>query len=62
MSDLTLQQEVKLLRSAVIGLVGKDNEGSYQPEFVKSTFTALKSRPTEHFTSEKKFLSDITRA
>ena len=62
MSNLTLKQEVELLRSAVIGIIGKDPEGEYQPEFVKSTFEALKRKPTRRFVSSKQFLEDISRA
>ena len=38
-----LKREVKLLRSAVIGIIGeKDPEGEYRPEFVKSVLKAMK--------------------
>jgi len=62
MSNLTLKQEIELLRSAVIGIIGKDLEGEYRPEFVKSTFEALKRKPTRRFVSSKQFLVDISRA
>ena len=61
MNQLTLQQEVSLLRSAVIGLIGEDPEGRYRPEFVESTFAALKRQPTRRFVSAKQFLDDIAR-
>jgi uncharacterized membrane protein len=61
MSKLTLQQEVALLRSAVIGLVGKDPEGEYRPEFVRSTFAALRERATKQFESPEQFLADLAR-
>lgn len=62
MTQLTLKQEVELLRSAVIGLLGKDAEGAYRPEFVASTFAALKRNPTRRFVSARQFLRDIERA
>lgn len=60
--DLTTKQEISLLRSAVIGLVGKDAEGEYRAEFVESTFAALKRKPARRFTTAKKFLRDIERS
>ncbi len=35
-----LEQELVSLRSLVIGLIGKDEEGSYRPEFVEQTLKA----------------------
>ena len=62
MSKLTLQQEIKLLRSAVIGLVGEDKEGAYRPSFVKSTLATIGNRSGKRFVSEEQFLSDIAQA
>ncbi|MDO8517985.1 MAG: hypothetical protein Q7S26_01690 [bacterium] len=62
MSKLTLQQEVSLLRSAVIGLIGEDSEGAYRPEFVESTFAALRRKPTKRFVSARQFLDNLNRA
>ena len=62
MSKLTLQQEVSLLRSAVIGLIGEDPEGAYRPEFVESTFAVLRRKPSKRFISARQFLADINRA
>ncbi|MDP3645590.1 MAG: hypothetical protein Q8R25_00685 [bacterium] len=61
MSKLTLQQEVTLLRSAVISIVGKDPEGEYRPEFVESTFAAMREKATKRFESPKQFLADLAR-
>lgn len=58
----TLKQEVALLRSAVIGLIGRDPEGDYRPEFVESVFRALAEKPTARFTTPEKFLVDVERA
>lgn len=62
MSKLTLQQEVSLLRSAVISLVGRDSEGEYRPEFVEEVFEDLKRKPTRVFTTPEKFLRDVRNA
>jgi hypothetical protein len=58
----TLAQEVALLRSSVIGLVGKDSEGKYRPEFVRATLRATTEKPQRRFTTAKAFLSDIKKA
>ena len=43
--DLTL--EVRMLRSAVIALIGeRDPEGEYRPEFVRKVMKAMKETPT----------------
>ena len=62
MNTLTIKQEITLLRSAVINLIGRDTEGEYRPEFVKSTIAALSQKPTKHFTSAKQFLAGISKA
>jgi hypothetical protein len=61
MNTLSLKQEVTLLRSAVITLMGKDSEGEYRPEFVESTFAALRRKPTKRFMSSKQFLADVAK-
>ncbi len=58
----TLAQQVALLRSAVIGLVGRDPEGEYRPEFVESMFQALSEKPTLRYSTSKQFLADLRRA
>ena len=35
MNMIALEKEVKMLRSFVISIVGKDPEGDYRPEFVR---------------------------
>jgi len=60
MNKLTLQQEVTLLRSAVIGLISeRDPEGEYRPEFVEETMRTLAETPEFTFTSSKKFLKHL---
>ena len=61
MSNITLRQEVALLRSAVIGLIGEDPEGKYRPEFVRSTLAALRRKPTHRFSSPENFLKELSR-
>lgn len=62
MSKLTLQQEVALLRSAVIGLIAeRDPEGEYRPEFIESTLAAMSEKPMYRFTTPEKFLAHIRK-
>lgn len=62
MSKLTLQQEVRLLRSAVIGLIAeRDPEGEYRPEFIDSTFSAMAEEPMYEFAKPEKFLAHIKK-
>ncbi|OGY25924.1 MAG: hypothetical protein A2Z11_02085 [Candidatus Woykebacteria bacterium RBG_16_43_9] len=56
-----LKEEVKLLRSFVIGIAGKDAEGEYRPEFVEKILVALKGKPTHKFESAKSFLSQLRK-
>ena len=52
-----LREEVNLLRSFVIGIVGKDKEGEYKPEFVKKTLRALRKEPKHTFKNKNSFLT-----
>ncbi len=54
-----LKKEVALLRSAVIGQIGKDPEGSYRPAFVKRILKAVIEKAEYTFFDKKSFLKDI---
>lgn len=56
----TLKHEVRALRSLLIGLVGKDKEGGYNPSFVRKILKASKERPTYTF-DPKTFLSQLKK-
>ena len=59
----TLKEQVALLRSAVIGIIGeRDPEGEYRPEFVKKVLEDLKRKPTKRFVSPAQFLRDVEDA
>jgi len=51
----TLAQEVVLLRSYVIGVMGKDREGEYRSSFVARTLRSLDSAAFE-FKNTRDFL------
>lgn len=52
----TLGKEVELLRSLVIGILGRDKEGEYRPGFVKKILRAAREKAPHSFKSEKSFL------
>lgn len=56
---ITIEQEVSLIKSFVIGLAGKDREGNYRPEFVKRVLEALSDRSRYSFTNATGFLACI---
>lgn len=58
-----LSQEVIVLRSLFISIVGTDAEGAYKPAFVKSILKNIKNnKPTEKFTTAKNFLEQLKKA
>ena len=56
-----LKKEVKFLRSALIGIVGKDSEGEYRPEFVKRIKEAALEKATYRYTGPGSFLKLIKK-
>lgn len=44
-----LKKEIELLRSVVLGYVGKDSEGDYKPDFVKRAISAVSQNPKYEF-------------
>ena len=51
-----LLQEIRTLRSVVIGWIGKHTEGSYNPHFVKRVLKASKDKPIANFKDKATFL------
>ncbi|MDD5146717.1 MAG: hypothetical protein PHN39_03185 [Candidatus Pacebacteria bacterium] len=54
-----LQAETKFLRSFVIGMLGKDQEGEYNPEFVKKALKSAVKDGKASFSDKKSFLKKI---
>ncbi len=52
-----IQEELDLLRSAIIGVVGKDSEGEYRPAFVRRVLQRAKTSAHYTFTSSEDFLA-----
>lgn len=55
-----LVSEVKRLRSVVIGLVGRDNEGTYRPAYVRRLLKAAAIPATHTFKDSETFLRDLS--
>ena len=49
-----LREEVKLLRSVIISIIGEDTEGRYKPSFVKNVLQTAKEVPTSEFIELKR--------
>lgn len=56
-----IQEELRLLRSSVIGMIGKDREGVYRPAFVRRIQRALREKPEQIFRDEKSFLEHLRK-
>lgn len=51
-----LSSEVVILRSFVIGMAGRDDEGKYRPAFVKTIKKAAAEKPTHAFSRRNSLL------
>lgn len=56
---INLSREIELLRSVVIGWVGGDEEGEYNPNFVDEVFDAAEDEPTYSFQGKESFLQTL---
>lgn len=56
-----LKKEVYRLRSVVIGIVGEDEEGGYNPFFVKKILKAVQEPAKFIFKDKKSFLAHIKK-
>lgn len=54
-----LKKEFKILRSFVIGAIGKDKEGEYRPEFVKKIRKLASEEAIFVFKNKKSFIKGI---
>ena len=56
-----LKQEVSLLRSFIISMIGEDEEGNYRPEFIKEILDAAKEKPEFTFLDLQSFMAQLKR-
>lgn len=54
-----LQEEIGTLRSFIIGVLGKDKEGKYRPDFVRKVFKAASEDTSFTFRNKETFLKKI---
>jgi hypothetical protein len=57
----TLVKELRLLKSFVIGLAGKDAEGNYRSEFIQKIHKLVNEQPAHTFKNSKTFLRSIEK-
>ena len=57
----SLQEEVSMLRSHAVSIVGRDSEGTYKPEFVRTVLKKAQMKPTRRFLDSKTFLSGLSK-
>lgn len=56
-----LQKEIEMLRSFVIGYLGRDAEGEYRPEFVREILKVANEKPQYIFKNSKTFLAQLRK-
>ncbi len=54
-----LLTEVKLLRSSLIGFLGKDSEGDYNLEFIEELLENSMEKPIYSFKNKEDFLKSL---
>lgn len=54
-----LKSDIGLLRSAIVSMLGEDDEGKYNPKFVNQILKTTKDTPTHSFHNAKSFLAEL---
>lgn len=54
-----LKNEINLLRSFVISIIGEDKEGNYNPKFIDEMLQATNEKPAKLFCDSKSFLKEL---
>jgi len=58
----SLKEEIKSLRSFIIGVLGRDKEGEYRPEFIRKILKVAREKANFIFKNKKDFLSQIKKS
>ena len=58
---IKLQEEVRTLRSFVIGIIGKDKDGGYNPKFVEKVLQSSQEKPEYTFKDSSSFLKQVSK-
>ena len=61
MNNASLVEEIAMLRSLAVSLVGRDTEGNYRPDFVRKSLRTSGLQPTQHFVDRKSFLAELSK-
>ncbi|OHA14403.1 MAG: hypothetical protein A2909_00010 [Candidatus Tagabacteria bacterium RIFCSPLOWO2_01_FULL_39_11] len=56
-----LQKEIDVLRSFVIGVIAKDKEGGYKPDFIKKVLKASQKKTNHIFKNKRIFLFKLKK-
>ena len=56
---INTKDEIRLLRSFVIGMLGKDEEGDYRPEFVAKALKAAREESRGVITDPETFFKNL---
>ncbi len=59
MNENFFRRDLVLLKSFMIGSIGKDKEGKYRKEFVERALRASQETPTFEFKDAKSFLKHL---
>lgn len=54
-----LKNELNLLRSFIISIIGEDKEGNYNPNFIAEILQAANEKPANIFRDSKSFLREL---
>lgn len=57
-----LKSEIGMLRSFIIGVLAKDQEGEYRPEFIKKVLQLSKEKTRFIFKDTESFLAQIQKS
>jgi len=58
----SVQEELALMRSLILGFIMRDKEGKYQPKFTQKILKTAKEKPIYKFKNEHDFLSQIKKS
>ncbi len=54
-------EEIGLLKSVIIGWIGKDKEGDYNPEFIDNVINSSKDKQVFKFADKRSFLNQLKK-
>lgn len=61
LTQKNFEKELRLLRSFVIGMAGKDTEGNYRPEFIQKILNLVNEQSAHTFKNSQVFLRSLEK-